>query len=246
MLVSLFLGKARKFGVGGALYRTVRFFRNVTTRKFREIFMGSYSQYGEDLVIDRLLGHPKSGTFVDVGANDPHFLSNTKRFYVRGWRGVNVEPHVVNFRKFLAARPGDTNLNIGIGSDEGVLDFYQLDPDQISTFSEKEAKRYMALGQRLVEVRKVKVEPLSRVLEDVQAPIDFISVDVEGIDLDVLRSNDWSRFRPKLVCVESGDHETRAQDMKIYDFMCSVGYEQVYFNGCNGIWRDRGMRATTR
>lgn len=238
MLTSLFVDKARKFGIVGALSRTARFAWNFSSRKFRELALNSHSQFGEDLVIDRLLGHPPSGTYVDVGASDPDFLSNTKRFYDRGWRGVNIEPHVGNFRKFLAARPHDSNLNIGVGPVAGVLDFYHFDPHQNSTFSVKEAERYKSLGEKLVEVHKVMVEPLAAVLEKVGRPIDFMSVDAEGIDLEVLQSNDWSRFRPRLVCVESADYETRVEDMNIHNFMRSVGYEQVYFNGCNGIWRD--------
>ena len=238
MLTSLFFEKARKFGIAGALARTLRYVWNTASRKFRETFLGSYSQYGEDLVIDRLLGRPATGTYVDVGANHPHFLSNTKRFYRRGWRGVNIEPHVGLFQAFLAARPLDTNLNIGVGPSEGVLDFYHFDPHQNSTFSAKEAERYKSLGEKLVDVTRVKVERLATVLENVGRRVDFMSVDAEGIDLEVLQSNDWTRFRPVLVCVESGDFETRAEDMKIHDFMRSVGYEQVHFNGCNGIWRD--------
>jgi FkbM family methyltransferase len=238
VLTSLFFDKARKFGIAGALSRTVRYAWNVSSRKFRERFLKSYSQFGEDLVIDRLLGRPQTGTFVDIGANDPKFLSNTKRFYDRGWRGVNIEPHIGSFRKFVEVRPLDTNLNIGIGPVEGVLDFYHFDPDQNSTFSAKEAERYKSLGEKLVEVHQVKVEPLAAVLARVDRPVDFMSVDAEGIDLEVLQSNDWSRFRPRLVCVESGDFETRVEDMNIHNFMRSVGYAQVYFNGCNGIWRD--------
>jgi FkbM family methyltransferase len=238
VLTTLFVEKARKFGIAGALSRTARYFWKTSSRKFREIVLNSHSQFGEDLVVDRLLGHPATGTYVDVGASEPNFLSNTKRFYDRGWRGVNIEPHVGNYRKFLEARPQDTNLNIGVGPVPGVLDFYHFDPHQNSTFSKEEAERYKSLGEKLVEVHKVSVETLSAVLEKVGKPVDFLSVDAEGIDLEVLQSNDWSRFRPKLVCVESGDYAPRVEDMNIHNYMRSVGYEQVHFNGCNGIWRD--------
>jgi FkbM family methyltransferase len=238
MLASLFVERARKFGLGGALFRTARFGWNTGTRKLRQWFLHSYSQFGEDLLIDRLLGKPGTGVYVDVGANDPDFLNNTKRFYERGWRGVNIEPHVGLFRKFLTARPGDTNLNIGVGPVEGELEFFLFDPHQNSTFSAREAERYKSLGEKLVGVEKVKVETLRAVLERIGKRVDFLSVDAEGIDLEVLKSNDWSRFRPVLVCVESGDYETREEDMGIHAFMVSVGYEQVLFNGCNAIWRD--------
>ena len=74
----------------------------------------SFSQDYEDLIIDKLLGNKATGTYLDIGAFDPTDLSNTKRFYDRGWRGCNVEPDPVRFQKFLQARPDDINLNVGL------------------------------------------------------------------------------------------------------------------------------------
>jgi hypothetical protein len=80
----------------------------------KSVFTNSYSQYGEDKIIDRLLGYKKSGFYINVGANHPYRFSNTYMFYKKGYRGVNIEPNPISFEKFLI-RKGDINLNIGIG-----------------------------------------------------------------------------------------------------------------------------------
>ena len=95
----------------------------------------SYSQWGEDIIIDNLLGRKKRGFYIDIGAYDPTRFSNTKRFYLRGWRGINVEPDPVRIKKFHKERPGDINLNIGIADKSRVLNFFKFDPPTLSTFS---------------------------------------------------------------------------------------------------------------
>ena len=82
---------------------------------------GSYSQYGEDLVLDAVMGCASKGFFVDIGANDPISLSNTKRFSLRGWTGINVEPNPLSLARIVKDRPHDINLNCGVGSSESAL-----------------------------------------------------------------------------------------------------------------------------
>ncbi len=77
------------------------------------IFTNSFAQFGDDIIIEKLLGKRK-GFYIDIGANHPDRFSNTKRFYVNGWRGINIEPNPISYNKFLK-RKKDVNLNIGIG-----------------------------------------------------------------------------------------------------------------------------------
>ena len=88
----------------------------------KSVFTNSFSQYGEDVIIDRLLCHKKRGFYIDIGANHPDRFSNTKRFYVKGWSGINIEPNPIIFKKF-AKRTRDVNLNIGIGGGESTIGF---------------------------------------------------------------------------------------------------------------------------
>jgi FkbM family methyltransferase len=198
--------------------------------------VGSYSQFGEDLVIDALLGCPSGGVYVDVGANDPDELSNTKRFYERGWRGVNIEPNTSLWEELERKRPEDTNLNIGVAPTAGVMTFYRMYPSTLSTFDAAAVKDNLAHpGARMESEVQVAVEPLSQVLgaHAGDGPVDFLSVDTEGLDLAVLKSNDWRTHRPRLVLVEIA---WRGQD--IIDYLREQKYTFVWSNGVNGIFVD--------
>ncbi len=172
--------------------------------RFRHRFFHSFSQYGDDVIIDRLLENKKNGFYVDVGAYDPIRFSNTMRFYLKGWKGINVEPDFAQFRKIEAVRKKDVNLNIGIASKSGTLTYWQMNPNTLSTFSEAQAKESIKEGFNLTKKMKIPVMTLASVLEKYakRKHIDFLSVDVEGFELDVLKSNDWKKFRPRILCIE--------------------------------------------
>lgn len=200
----------------------------------------SFSQYQEDLILDAILGKDK-GFYIDVGANDPKKFSNTLRFYKKGWTGINIEPQPKKIELFNATRDRDINLNIGINTREGWLDFYNLKIDTLSTFDRKVAEYHCKrFNTEINEVIRVKVQRLDVVLEQylkVNSSIDFMSIDTEGFDTKVLASNDWSHFRPKVVLIEVGD-----QEAFIMDFFESIDYELVYKNSCNSIFMDLNER----
>ncbi len=119
-----------------------------TKYSFLTIF-GSYSQHREDMLIDSLLKNKKNGFYVDVGANNPIGFNNTKRFYDKGWSGINIEPNIRGYKLFLEQRKRDINLNIGISKKEGNLTFYEMEPDMLSTFSKK---RNEILHKRRIQI----------------------------------------------------------------------------------------------
>ena len=180
-------------------------------RKFwMEFLRKSYGQKGEDLVLDKFSGNKRNGFYVDIGANDPHRFSNTKRFYLRGWTGINIEPDENNWQKLSSYRKRDICLNIGIGENERSLKFYKFTPHTLSTFSKEEADNYVKQGYKLEKVVLVEVKKLEDILaEYCKGDIDFMSIDTEGFDIQVLESNNWNRFRPKLICIESVFHAMR-------------------------------------
>ena len=198
----------------------------------------AYGQLGEDLIIDAILGRKDDGFYVDVGAHHPTYLSNTKRFYDRGWRGINVEPSATLFEMFMKERPHDTNLNIGISSEPGELPFFELEPSYLSTFSREFAAQAKTIDRtsRIVAERIVKTDSLANVLEANARGrvVDFLSIDVEGYDVNVLKSNDFSRFRPRLIIVELS-HRSKS----ILDYMSQVDYDLAFNNRLNGVFLDR-------
>lgn len=215
------------------------------TKFYGRLIKKTYSQYGEDLIIDKLLDFKKRGVYIDIGAYDPFRFSNTNRFYKKGWRGINIEPDNERFKKFLKFRPRDINLNIGIGLSNKKLKFYIFQPDTLSTFSKRESETIQKLGFKLIEEKYVDVRRLdfiiNKFLEEVK--IDFMTIDTEGGELKVLKSNNWSKFRPHIICIESFSFETATKGGKerlaLRRFLLSKSYKSVFQNSTNIIYIDR-------
>lgn len=236
-MIKFFLN-VKKRGLKKTLFLTKIFLqKNFFVR--RERFLNkksnelSYSQYAEDLFIDRFLGYPKHGFYVDVGANQPTYLNNTNRFYERGWRGINIEPDTNNFNLLEKNRPRDINLNIGVSNVEDEITLYVCEENTLSTFSKETAEKLSREGHKIVEERKIGVFKLSSIFGNHKIKeIDFMTIDTEGYDQEVLMGNDWSIFRPKLICIEDNDvneHDT---------FFKTKNYKKVDFNGLNSFFAD--------
>jgi FkbM family methyltransferase len=200
--------------------------------------MISYAQNGEDVLLERLFGRQADGFYVDVGANDPTDLSLTKHFYDRGWHGVNIEPVPDAFARLCAERPRDTNLNVGVAAGAGEMTFYEL-PDQsvLSTFSAEQAALYRAEGRQLVE-RPVRVLPLAEVFAaHADRAIDFLSIDVEGLEREVLAGGDWQRWRPRVVLLEATRPNTTEPMHQDWEpLLLEAGYLFAYFDGLNRFY----------
>ena len=229
------------------MYGIRRFVAYTASEIYRKVWLEqvvhSFSQNGEDLVIHRLLKNKKKGFYVDIGANDPTRFNNTKYFYLRGWRGINIEPNFNCFVRIKKERPRDINLNIGISKKNSELTFYQFKTNTLSTFSESEAKKYQRQGYKLSAKRKVRVKKLSDILAKYlkRKKIDFLTVDTEGYDKEVLISNNWTKYRPKVICIESVEHliEKFGKDTGLEDLLVKVGYEKHLDNGLNCFYIDK-------
>ncbi len=164
----------------------------------------SYAQNFEDVILNRAFKNQDSGFFLDVGAAHPVGHSVTKNFSARGWRGINIEPGTAAFQLVVADRPRDINLNVGISSKPGELTFFEA-PDSLglSTFNADWREKWQAKdGWNFVE-KTVPVMTLTQVCETyVDEPIDFLKIDVEGHEPEVLAGADFARWRPKVVVVE--------------------------------------------
>jgi hypothetical protein len=191
----------------------------------------SYSQEGEDRILDRLLGSAPEGFYVDVGAHHPIRFSNTFLFYRRGWRGVNIDAMPGSMRLFDKYRPRDTNIETGIGLETDTIPFYVFNEPALNSFDRELAESRNLPPWKIEKVIDVRVAPLREVLhgrlprENVPS---FLTVDVEGRDLEALSSNDWSTFRPTYVLAESvGLTMEEAMQGPVSAFMSSVGYHPI-------------------
>ena len=158
------------------------------------------------MVLARLFEQKRTGFYVDVGAHHPTRFSNTYLFYLRGWQGVNVDAMPGSMEEFRRLRPRDLNIEALISSKKEALKYFVFNEPAMNTCDPELARQRDGLEHfRITETRTIESQALGTVLAKSITPgqdIDFMSVDVEGLDLDVLKSNDWQRFRPTVILTE--------------------------------------------
>ncbi len=185
----------------------------------------SFSKSGEDLQIFKLLKKIK-GTYLDIGCFEPITFSNTYFFYLRGWNGLVVDPNPDLVKLFARERPSDTFINKGISSQSGELKYYRL-PHSLSsmnTFDIKflEEKNLVNFIEDEITIPLTTMSTL--VSEYGLSGVDFLDVDVEGMDLEVLGSNNWDKFRPTVTMVETEKEIEEDLQGDLYRFMIDRDY----------------------
>lgn len=195
----------------------------------------SFSQAGEDQIIRYLafniLKNPKP-SYLDIGTNHPYRSSNTFYFYTRGSRGVCIEPDEKFAKLIRKYRKGDVFIQGGVAAgnlNEAVLYAFPGEYCTWNTFSEEEAlKRQDESGVAFSKIEKVKLVNINDVMSKYFSPHpNIISLDVEGLDFDILQSIDFNRFRPEIICVESISFSVTNEEEKnkeMIDFVTSKGY----------------------
>jgi len=193
----------------------------------------SYSQEGEDMVLRSFYEGQKNykGFFVDVGAHHPYRFSNTNYFYKKGWRGINIEPTPGAIKAFKIFRKNDINLNIGISGVKDKLTFYCFNEPALNGFS-KEISEERNTSKKYKIIKEVEIEtyPLADVLDKnlpANTQIDFLTIDVEGLDLQVLKSNNWDKYKPIYILVEDRIEFDNLANSEVYTYLKKQGYQLV-------------------
>jgi FkbM family methyltransferase len=215
----------------------------------------SYSQAGEDRVLKFLFESMgiKDISYLDIGTNNPVEINNTYYFYLSGSTGVCIEPNTALIPRIKKYRPLDICLNIGISPDgnEGELDLYVFDDADsekgLSTFSFKEAKYVEdTTGIKIAETKKISVQPIMSVLTKYfpDKKIHLVSIDVEGLDLEILKTIDFNEYRPMVFCVETVNftiNHRKTKNTAISSLMESKGYFAYADTGINTIFADKSL-----
>ena len=198
----------------------------------------SYAQNFEDVMLKRIFGAQKSGFYIDIGAQYPDNDSVTKAFYDRGWQGINIEPVKEYYELLQQARERDINLNFAIGKAESTLEFYELEGTGLSTFDRQTALEIADKDGYKIISDRVPVKTLANVCQQyVTEQIDFLKIDVEGWEENVILGHDWEQFRPIVVLLEATipNSPVRTQT-NIRQILESEDYEYVYFDGLNDYY----------
>ena len=168
----------------------------------------SWSWEGEDILTGKICADylgVKEGFYVDVGAHHPLALSNTHVLYKRGWRGINIDAMPGSMVAFAQYRPEDRNIECAVSLKPSTMMFSMFDDAGLNGFlPQAMIDSHVRRGCKLVGQTPVTTKPLSQILDEADAPttIDMMDVDVEGLDIEVLESNDWNRWRPKVILAE--------------------------------------------
>ncbi|MET0394936.1 MAG: FkbM family methyltransferase [Chitinophagaceae bacterium] len=229
-----------------------KFFKRVYRKLTGVSYNVSYSQTGEDLIIDLVIDAKKwkEFTYLDIGANDPVLFNNTYKFYEKGYSGVCVEPDPHLHALLSKKRKRDTCLNVGVAAKpaEGV-DFYIMDQPELNTFSAEEAAALVknASGTlNLVKVVRIPLRTVETIIDEHfngKAPV-FVNLDVEGLDEEILQHFPFDRYRPALFCIETVHYTEDASSEKrqeIFQLMEANGYEPFADTYINTIFIDKQL-----
>ncbi len=205
----------------------------------------SYSQFAEDLLIECYLGRRKGVRYIDVGCLWPVKLSNTYRFYKAGGSGLCIDPNPTIAAEFRAARPNDIFFNAGVSNREGQLDYAMFQNPVFNTFDPAKRAKVMNSGKPgrgLLQDLAVPVKPLSLILDEVDwwsnpAPTDLLAIDVEGHEMDVLRSAPLDRLDPTLIVCEVFSTVETLAETEIAAYLKSHGYRVVGATGHDAYFK---------
>jgi FkbM family methyltransferase len=184
----------------------------------------SYSQHGEDLFLTLLLGYEKTdGVYVDIGCFDPIFYSNTYVFYQRGWKGLAIDPNPGFQNAWRRYRPRDTFLNLAISKNRQTM-AYIMSREHPATNMVVPEDQASSFDASQFEASVCEAVPLAEILNQhlIGNRIDLMSVDCEGMDLDVLQSNDWEKYRPRVLAAEDN---SISLDSELSQFLRRLNYE---------------------
>lgn len=196
-----------------------------------------YSQAGEDAILYAIFKYvirKEKGFYVDVGAYHPKKASNTLLLYREGWQGINIEPNPELIREFFKHRKRDINLQIGISASASQSKYYMLKSiPSMNTFSYENLER-LGLKNEISGILQLETIPLGEVFTR-HIPgqeIDLLNIDTEGYEMEVLSSNDWDRFNPKVISVEQNELQTLEDVLhsEVNSFLEKKGYVAVAKN----------------
>jgi FkbM family methyltransferase len=197
-----------------------------------QYFIKSYSQEGEDLILARMLGQRKEGFYIDVGAHHPKRFSNTFLFYKIGWQGINIEARPGSKKLFDKFRPRDINVEVPISSEDKILKYYMFNEPALNGFSEEKTKNINGLRDyKVIKEIDLRTKTLKEVLDSYLIEnqyIDFMTIDVEGFDYDVLLSNDWNKYKPSYIIIEDVEFDLHSMGKsKVYNYLIGKGYTLI-------------------
>ena len=237
---SKFLRLSKKFKIFTKLY----YFYNIYIRNYK--FLNNSSQFGEDKFLLNLFDKNYFGKYLDLGCFHPTRHSNTNLLYKNKWSGINIDLNPLSIELFNYMRPNDINLNIGISSKEDEKELYFIDELNTQNTLDKNQLNFLKDHHNLKEneiiVKKIKTKKLNTVLDDYNLDkIDFFNIDIEGHELEVIKTIDFDKIKIKYMCIEMIEHNHLSIEYskKIRDILINNKFDMIKKFGFNYIYKNR-------
>ena len=225
---SKFLTAAKKF----TFLKKIYFFYNIYIRNYKFLFKSS--QFNEDKKILELFDKSHKGVYLDIGCYHPTRVNNTLSLYRKGWRGMNIDLNQLTIDMFNYARPGEINICAAISNKEIKKKLYylgDLDPKNTLDLKHKSwLKTTFNISNKDIKIRYVKTLRLEKILDKHNfKEIDFMNIDIEGHEIDVLKEIDFNKFFINLLCVEMINHNDKSKqnNKEIDDLLKKSNYKLI-------------------
>ena len=198
---SKFLSISKKYSFLKKMY----FFYNIYIRNLKFLYNGS--QFGEEKKILKLFSENFKGNYVDLGCFHPTRSSNTFEFYKRGWKGLNIDLNPLTIDLFNYARPKDTNICTAISNKKSNKKLYflgELDSKNTLDLNHKNwLSKHFRIEKKDFRIKNIKTNTLEQILNKNRFfKIDFLNIDIEGHEFDVLKLFNFKKFDIKVICIE--------------------------------------------
>ena len=201
----------------------------------------TYSQNQEDLFINDYFKEKNSGFYIDIGCYHPIKYSNTALLYNRGWKGINIDMNQTSIDLFNILRKRDKNICAAISNtNKKTIQYFDHLFSPINTLD----KNFSSIASKKISFRKhtektIQTYRFNQIIQkyDINIKqIDFINIDVEAHDLEVLEGIDLSIFNPKIICVEIANNQNNIKEKKLRDYLNKYNYELIKIVGLNGFF----------
>lgn len=205
-------------------------------RIIRKRYNISFSKSGDDIQLMKLINNYTPGVYVDIGCWHPIKASNTYFFHLRKWKGICIDPNPELKSLYSKYRHSDLFLNVGLGQSDTYLTYYMLEESSMNTFSLDFIKKHN-LESKIIKQVEIPLFSLKEILDKNLNPndrLDFFDVDAEGFDLEILKTNDWNKYRPKIILIESDVNIKEDMSSEIVAYLESENYRLTGKSIING------------
>ena len=191
----------------------------------------------EDIEVINYFKNKENGFYVDVGCYHPIHRNNTHLLHKKGWNGITIDVSKFSVDLFNYLRPNDLNYNFAVSNKNKIVKLYfQKELSQLSTIEYEQAKKFLQGKIKEKEIQALTLDEILSRDKYINKKIDFLNIDVEGAEMDVLKKLDFKQYDPSLICIEilgyreleRDDREKKIKEDYIYKFLVEKGYKKVW------------------